>query len=80
MRKLSACRRKLCFYNLTAAQAGSTDADALSLSTNFGVYRTQVDVPAPLGDIVGVADAVAELRTAATNFANFRHKQNSPYV
>ena len=41
-----------------AAYARRTHAHALCGSANAGVYRAQIDVPAPLGDVMGVADAV----------------------
>src|SRR5205823_6643480 len=39
-------------------------------------HRLQVDVPAPLGDIVGVADPVAELRPLPAYLANSCHIRN----
>lgn len=36
----------------------------------------QVQIPAALGDIVGVTDAVAKLRAAAAHFAYLCHKTN----
>ena len=48
----------LCFCHFAAANAGRAYAHALGGSANAGVHRTQIDVPAPLGDVVGVADAI----------------------
>ena len=62
-------RARLRLDDFAVAEAGGADADALALSGHFGVHRAQVDVPAPLGDVVGVADAVARLRLLAANFA-----------
>jgi len=61
------------FDDFAAAQAGRADADALSLAIDLGVHRTQVDVPAPLGDVVGVADAVSRLRLLAADFTLLCH-------
>jgi hypothetical protein len=61
------------FYDFAAAQAGSTDADALARALHFGVNRTQIDVPAPLGHVVGVADVISKLRPFAADLANLCH-------
>jgi hypothetical protein len=61
------------FNHFAAAQAGRADADPFSLSVDFGVHWTQVDVPAPLGHVVGVADAVSRLRLLAANFTLLCH-------
>jgi len=61
------------FHDFTAAQAGRADADPLSLAVDLGVHRTQVDVPAPLGDVVGVADAVSRLRLLAADITLLCH-------
>jgi hypothetical protein len=36
-------------------------------------YRAQVDVPAPLGDVMGVTYVVSELRTFAAHFTYACH-------
>lgn len=59
--------------DFAAAEAGRADADALSLAANLGVHRSQVDVPAPLSDVVRVADAVARLRLLAADIALLCH-------
>ena len=64
---------RLGFDDFSAAQAGRAYADALSLSANLGVHRTQVDVPASLGDVVGVADAVSRLRLLAADITLLCH-------
>ena len=46
------------FYYFSAAQAGSADAHSLSSPLHASVNRAQVDVPAPLGHIVGVTDVI----------------------
>jgi hypothetical protein len=61
------------FDDFAAAQAGGADADAFGRSLDFGVNWAQVDVPAALGDVVGVADVVTELRPFAADLANLCH-------
>ena len=61
------------FHDFTATQAGRADADALSLAIYLGVNRTQIDVPAPLGHVVGVADVVSRLRLLAANITLLCH-------
>src|SRR5487761_1334944 len=41
------------------------DAHAARAAADAHAYRLQVDVTAPFGDIMGVADAIAELRSLA---------------
>ena len=50
------------------------------LAVPLGVYRTQVDVPAPLGDIVRVADAVSRLRLLAADIALLCHGRYSQRI
>jgi hypothetical protein len=59
--------------NLTGPDARRADTEAFTGAVDQSPHGLQVHVPAAFGDIVGVADAVSELRTAATNFAYFRH-------
>ena len=59
--------------NFAAAQAGSTDADALGGALHLGVYWAEIDVPAPLGHVMGVADVISELRPFAAYFTNLCH-------
>src|SRR5450631_4580039 len=59
--------------DFTAAQAGRADAHTLGGRAHTGVHRTQVDVPAPLGDVVRVADAVSRLRLLAADIALLCH-------
>ena len=56
-----------------AAQAGSADADASGGAFYLGPHRAQIDVPAPLGDVVGVADAVSRLRLFAADITFLCH-------
>jgi hypothetical protein len=65
--------RSLSFDDFAAAQAGGADAHAFGGSAHAGVHGTQINVPAPLGDVVGVADAVSELRLLAADFTLLSH-------
>ena len=68
------CVEKLLSFNdFAAAQAGRADADPFSLSVDLGMHWTQVDVPAPLGHVMGVADAVSRLRPLAADFTLLCH-------
>jgi hypothetical protein len=71
-----AVRQFLRLDDFAAAEAGSADADALSLAADLGVHRTQVNVPAPLSDVVGVADAVARLRLLAADITLLCHDRS----
>lgn len=61
------------FDDFATAQAGRADAHTLSGRAHASVYRAQVDVPAPLGDVVRVADAVSRLRLLAADIALLCH-------
>jgi hypothetical protein len=65
--------RILRFDYFAATQAGRADADTPGRRTHFGVDRAQVDVPAPLGHVVSVADIVPELRPLAADITNMCH-------
>jgi hypothetical protein len=67
------CKELRGFLNFTALDARRTDADTLGRSGDHGVDRLQVQIPAPLGNVVGVADTVSEPRAALTDFTHFRH-------
>jgi len=64
---------RLRFDDFAAAQAGGADADALGCLAYAGVHWAQIDVPAPLGDVVSVADAVPELRLLAADITLLCH-------
>jgi hypothetical protein len=59
--------------DFAAADAGGADAHALALARDLGVHRTQIDVPAPLGDVMRVADAVSRLRLLAADITLLCH-------
>src|SRR5215475_14289184 len=61
------------FYDFAAAQAGGADANPLGRTLHLCVDRAKVDVPAPLGHVVGVADVIPKLRPLAADFAYLRH-------
>jgi hypothetical protein len=66
---------ELCgLLNLAGTDAGRAGADAAASAIDQRVYSLQIDVPAALCDVVGVADAATELRAFATNFAYSSHK------
>ena len=67
------CGGFLRLNDFAAAQAGRAHADTFTLAVDFGVHRAQVDVPAPLGHVVGVADAVSRLRLLAANITLLCH-------
>ena len=50
----------------------------LGRRSHLGVNRAQIDVPAPLAHIVGVADGVSELRPLAANITNSCHNSEFP--
>ena len=60
--------------NFAALDAVRADLHALGRAFYQSANALQVDVPASLGDIVSVADSIAELRTAATEFTGLRHE------
>ncbi len=61
------------FHDFAAAQAVGANADALACTLHLGADRAEIDVPAPLGHVVGVADVVPELRPLAANITNLCH-------
>jgi hypothetical protein len=70
---VSSVVKPLRFDDFAAAQAGGADAHAFGGGADAGVHRAQVNVPAPLGDVVGVADAVSRLRLLAADIALLCH-------
>src|SRR5579864_808259 len=61
------------FLHFSAAQAGSADADALGGAFDLRVHRAEIDLPPPLGHVVGVADVISKLRPLAADFAYLCH-------
>src|SRR5712691_3410171 len=64
----------LCLDDFAATQTGGAHAQTLSGALHLGTNRTQVDVPAPLAHVVGVADGVTELRPFAADITNLCHE------
>src|ERR1035437_9781053 len=62
------------FLDFTGADAGSANAETASRAIHQGAHRLQIQIPAPLGDVVGVTDAVAKLRLTTAHIANLCHK------
>ena len=63
----------LSFYDFAGTQATSANADALANTLYLGVDRTQIDVPAPLGHVVGVADVISKLRAFPADITYLCH-------
>jgi hypothetical protein len=57
-----------------AAQAGSADPYTPGGALNLGMNRTEIDVPATLGHVMGVADVISKLRALPADFANLCHE------
>lgn len=70
---MSAPHKLLGFDYFAASQAGRAHADVLGRRSYFGVNGAEIDVPAALADVVGVADGVTELRTLAADIAYSCH-------
>jgi len=62
------------FLDLTVPNARGADPHPFAGAFDQGADRLEIDIPAALGDVMSVADAVAELRPATTYFANLCHK------
>jgi hypothetical protein len=62
------------FLNFTVPDARRADPDPFAGALYQSSDRLQIDVPAPFGDVVSVADPAAELGAATTYFANLSHK------
>ena len=60
--------------DLAAAQAVGADAHALVAVRSLGVHRAQIDVPAPLSNVMRVTDVVSRTRPFAANFTNLCHE------
>ncbi len=70
-------RGLLGFLNLAVANAGGANTQALASTFNNSMDILQIQVPATLRHIMGVADATPELRSATADFTNFCHKTHS---
>ena len=61
------------FDHFATAQTRSADAHVLGSGSHLGVNGAQVDVPAALAHVVGVADGISELRPLAADITNSCH-------
>ena len=68
------------FLNFAASDAGGTNADALGCALHDGAHGLEIEIPAAFGNIMRMADSVAELGSAAANFTYFRHNNIDPRV
>ncbi len=66
--------RRLGLDHFAAAQAGSADAHALSAAAYLRANWAQIDIPAPLAHVVGVADVVTGERLLAADFTYLCHR------
>jgi hypothetical protein len=62
------------FLDFTVPNARRADPHPFASAFDQGTDRLEIDIPATLGNVMSVADAVAELRPATTYFANLCHK------
>jgi hypothetical protein len=60
--------------DFTRADAGSANANAAPSAVHQRTNGLQIQVPAAVGHVVGVADPVPELGAPAANFTNSSHK------
>ena len=65
--------------HFAAANASGAYSHALGGRAHAGVYWTQIDVPAPLGDVMRVANAVSGLRLLAADFTLLCHDCLDPF-
>lgn len=80
--QLAEAREKLKVLSLLylpALEARSADAHPSMGSLHNCAHRAQIHVPAPLGDVVSVADIVSKLRPFAAHFAYACHDTNSRF-
>jgi hypothetical protein len=61
------------FLDLSVADAGRARTDPLIRAIQNCPDRLEVHIPAPIGDVVGVADLMSELRAFAAHIANSCH-------
>ncbi len=66
--------------DLPVTNAGRTHPHPLSHPVDNRADRLQVDVPAALGQVMGVTDSMAELGTPAANIANSCHVAEFSWV
>ena len=64
------------FLNFTGPDTGGTYANPAAGAVDERAYVLQIQIPAALANIVGVTDAMAELRPAPTHITDSCHKTN----
>jgi hypothetical protein len=67
------------FDHFAAANARGAYAHTLGGGAHAGVNWTQIHVPAPLGDVMGVADAVSRLRLFAADITLLCHDGDTSF-
>ena len=63
--------------NFTVTNARSAYTHALAGAFHERANGLQIDVPAPLSDVVSVTYAITELRPAAAHFTNLCHTNDT---
>src|ERR1041384_515466 len=63
--------------DLAAANAGGANAQTARGAFHQRANGVQIQIPAALGNIMSVADAVPESRPAAAQFANLSHENRN---
>ena len=66
-------RQRLRLLHLPTLQTAGAHLHASMRSLNDRPDRTQIHVPAPLGDVMSVADVISKLRPLAAYLANLCH-------
>ena len=61
------------FLNFSVANAGCADAHPAAGAVHQRAHRLQIEVPAPLRNVMGVTDLVAEQRLPAAYITNLCH-------
>jgi len=64
------------FLHLTGTDTGGARANPAAGAVDDRTYVLQIQIPATLANIVGVTDAMAELRPAPTHITDSCHKTN----
>lgn len=65
------------FLHFAAANAGGAYTQPFTGAVDQRMHGLKIQVPAALCDVVGVTDAVPELRSTTAYFANLCHKTHS---
>jgi hypothetical protein len=74
---LTASSQGLAFDDFAGFDAAGAGLDPLGVAVGDGLDGLQVGVPAPTGDVVGVRDVVAELRSLAAKITYLCHDDRS---